>query len=318
MKRLNHLVSSKTTSIYTDHANLIYIFDPFGSSPGLPRHTTSKLTRWAIKLSTYRFEIEHVAGVRNVWADLLTRWAVQPSSYVKYSSALRRIMMAPVNPSLQQEFDRPCLEDIINSQESSKHKPSNVLKSNNLWRTADGKVWIPEHDHTLKLIIIITAHTDRSGQRLTTTTLTIVGKYFHWSTIKTNISDFLKSFLHCNVTSFSSTVPCPLGHSVHATKSNELIHSDYCYMGRGEGSYTYTLIIKDDISDYVWFRPCESADSDTTAKMLIEWFAAFGVVNKWISEQVHISKLKSSAICARYNTSTITLFSPIVPGRMGL
>lgn len=32
--------------------------------------------RWAIKLSAYRYVIEHVSGDRNVWADMLSRWVV--------------------------------------------------------------------------------------------------------------------------------------------------------------------------------------------------------------------------------------------------
>lgn len=42
-----------TVAIFTDHANLVYLFDPYGRTPGLPRYTASKLIRWAIKLSAF-------------------------------------------------------------------------------------------------------------------------------------------------------------------------------------------------------------------------------------------------------------------------
>lgn len=105
MDRLNYLVADRNISIYTDHTNLLYIFDPYGSSPNIPRHTENKITRWAIKLSTYRFEIEHVPGDRNVWADLLTRWAVQPRSTIGSRLQRSRLMVAPINPGLQAEYD---------------------------------------------------------------------------------------------------------------------------------------------------------------------------------------------------------------------
>lgn len=285
MDRLNHLVSGKTVSIYTDHANLLYIFDPLGSSPSIPRHTASKLTRWAIKLSTYRFEIEHVAGEKNVLADLLTRWAVQPSDTIRCGIGIRRLLLSTINPSIHQEYDWPSMEQISSSQENQSKKPKNVSRSTNLWRTISGKVWIPESDHLLQLRILIAAHTGRSGHRLSTTTYTNISKYFTWEGIEADTFNFVNSCLHCCASSSNTAVSRPLGHSLHAARPNELIHFDYCYMGRGEGDFTCTLIIKDDLSGYVWFKPCEHADSETTAEKLTEWFSSFGIVTKWISDQ---------------------------------
>lgn len=58
MCRLDYLIFGHTVSIYTDHANLVYMYDPFGRNPGISRQTASKLMRWAIKLSAFRFKIE--------------------------------------------------------------------------------------------------------------------------------------------------------------------------------------------------------------------------------------------------------------------
>lgn len=56
-------------------------------------------------------------------------------------------------------------------------------------------------------------------------------------------------------------------------------------MGKGERVKLCTLIVKDDLSDYFWLRDTEESDSDTTAKILLGCFAAFGVMRAWISEQ---------------------------------
>jgi hypothetical protein len=37
------------------------------------RRTVNKIQRWALKLATYNYRIEHIAGELNVWTDLLTR-----------------------------------------------------------------------------------------------------------------------------------------------------------------------------------------------------------------------------------------------------
>eukprot|EP00171_Calliarthron_tuberculosum_P003750 IDg3750t1 len=48
MCRLDYLVSSYVIPIYTDYANLVYIYDQYGRNTGMPRHTANKLMRWAL------------------------------------------------------------------------------------------------------------------------------------------------------------------------------------------------------------------------------------------------------------------------------
>lgn len=100
MCRMNYFTAGRTTSIYTDHANLVHIYDPYGQTPGIARHTANKLMRWDLKLSAFRYIIEHVPGEKNVWADILTRWAVQPKNIVTPTGVgkLCALMVAPMNP----------------------------------------------------------------------------------------------------------------------------------------------------------------------------------------------------------------------------
>jgi hypothetical protein len=62
-------------SLFTDHNNLIYVFNLHRLTPGISSHTASKLTRWALSLSAFRYTIEHVPGSENILSDLLTCWA---------------------------------------------------------------------------------------------------------------------------------------------------------------------------------------------------------------------------------------------------
>ncbi len=71
-----YVVSVHKVTIYTDHANLVYLYDPYGRNPGIARHTASKLMRLALKLSAFLYVIDHLPGESNVWADILTRWEV--------------------------------------------------------------------------------------------------------------------------------------------------------------------------------------------------------------------------------------------------
>jgi RNase H-like domain found in reverse transcriptase len=68
------LLGAEQFSILSDHFNLKYMYAPLSLDISLARHTVSKIQRWALKLATYNYRIEHIAGELNVWTDLLTRW----------------------------------------------------------------------------------------------------------------------------------------------------------------------------------------------------------------------------------------------------
>jgi len=286
LSRLEYLIAGKEVSLFTDHANLIYIFDPVGQNPGIARHTANKLMRWALKLSGYRYVIEHLSGERNVWADILTRWAVKPRDTVRAMN-ISKLMFAPISPSLSEDFDCPSKTDLISCQGNAKATPPSRFKNTEgIFQDSSGVVWIPSDcDHLLKLRILIAAHTGHGGHRGIQPSLDSLKRHFHWEGMKDDMKAFCKSCLHCLSTGTGSVVPRPLGHGIHADKPNEVLHFDFCYIGKGFDDCTYVLILKDDFSSFVWLFPCIAADAEATADALIEWFSSFGTVVRWVSDR---------------------------------
>jgi hypothetical protein len=45
------------------------------------------------------------------------------------------------------------------------------------------------------------------------------------------------------------------------------------------------LLLKDDLSGYLWLVPCRTADAAATVDALMRWFAVFGFVLLWISDR---------------------------------
>ncbi|KAH9159923.1 hypothetical protein LEN26_002101 [Aphanomyces euteiches] len=77
-KRLEYiLLRPNGFTIYTDHRNLAYLFNPLASDSGMQRHQADRLQRWAMVLSGYSYNIVHIPGESNVWADMLSRWHAQ-------------------------------------------------------------------------------------------------------------------------------------------------------------------------------------------------------------------------------------------------
>lgn len=78
--------------VYTDHNNLIFLFDPLAVVPDMSQTTLRKVLRWAVKLSVYNHKCFHIKGEANFWADLMTRWS-QPWM------TIRRLVDIPELPS---------------------------------------------------------------------------------------------------------------------------------------------------------------------------------------------------------------------------
>ncbi|CEO98733.1 Reverse transcriptase domain-containing protein [Plasmodiophora brassicae] len=73
--RLKHfLYTSLPFRIFTDHRNLAFILDPYRYMTSPSRTTGDRLERWRLQLEFLNFEIEHIPGDENIWADLGTLW----------------------------------------------------------------------------------------------------------------------------------------------------------------------------------------------------------------------------------------------------
>ncbi|OWZ17017.1 hypothetical protein PHMEG_0009102 [Phytophthora megakarya] len=57
--------------LYSDHANMAYIFAP---SVELKKHVRDRLQRWDMRLWGLHYTIEHIPGEKNVSVDIISRW----------------------------------------------------------------------------------------------------------------------------------------------------------------------------------------------------------------------------------------------------
>ena len=75
VESLRHLLlRDEGFKLFTDHRNLIYVFDPILRDNGFKKQAVEKLCRRASKLFAFKYVIEHYPGESNIWADILSRW----------------------------------------------------------------------------------------------------------------------------------------------------------------------------------------------------------------------------------------------------
>lgn len=250
------------------------------------RHIVHKTQRWAIRLAEFNYSIEHIPGESNLWADMLTRWAAKGNS--QYPARRTATLKVPL---ITEEL--PELPSVLSISECQKISPPSEDSEFSLvetegvevWKKADGQLYIPPADTEMQLRICVAAHCGLGGHRGRSTTKAIVEEKVVWPTMEQDIDSFCQSCFICLISSTGEKVPRPLGHQEHAERVGELLHFDFLYVGESGQGYEYVLILKDDFSGYVYLRPCAKADARSTVDILMEYFTTFVPVLKWFSDK---------------------------------
>jgi Integrase zinc binding domain len=155
-------------------------------------------------------------------------------------------------------------------------------------RMMSNALWIPERAVELQLRLCVEAHCRSAGHRAYEATLGAIKEYVTWTTMAKIVKVFVQNCLDCVATIPGDKVPRPLGTKLHATKPNEIRHFNFLYIGLSrDGGYQYLLLVKDDLSEYLWLVPCRTADAAAAATVdaLIRCFTVFNVVLLWISDR---------------------------------
>lgn len=62
MTKMYYITMGCQVHTFTDHSNLLTMYDPFSHSDTLPMYAINKLMRWALLLSAFNYFVEHRDG----------------------------------------------------------------------------------------------------------------------------------------------------------------------------------------------------------------------------------------------------------------
>lgn len=132
MPKADHITAVRPVHIFTDHSNLTYIFEPYGCNTSINKSVSHKFVRWALRLSAYRYVIEHIPGDYNVWADPLTRWAVCEKKNCSHHTLT--LIYSPINQS----------------STNNKWHPKHSRRVSGLVQNSKGELFIPHNDEEIQ------------------------------------------------------------------------------------------------------------------------------------------------------------------------
>ena len=104
LKKLDYLfMGDRKVHVFTDHRNLLFLYSPLRLEASLGSHAVSKVQRWAMYLSRFEYNIEHIDGGANIIADILTRWL---NGYrVEQKAARKSVLAFAVIPQMMPSSD---------------------------------------------------------------------------------------------------------------------------------------------------------------------------------------------------------------------
>ena len=120
---------------------------------------------------SFSYEITHIDGTENVWADLLSRW-IDPILIQRGIRSVKRRHTYHMDDydhvhTLQSDsFEIPQLDDIIRVQQQFIHDlPDDAIQNDVGLYVVNNLIWIPPRDIELTTRLMIIGHCGPQGHR---------------------------------------------------------------------------------------------------------------------------------------------------------
>ncbi|MDR3427814.1 reverse transcriptase domain-containing protein [Silvimonas sp.] len=306
--RCRHLLQRRDGfRIYTDHLNLRYIFNSDVALADGRKQAADRIERWKIIMGAFKYSIHHIDGERNIFPDMLSRWgnpaagaaATDSDSTAGVDEALTlrcatRLKAAAGLPLPAGDPDGPPSEALLRAVQrdgiTAADREVYKLREDprGLWVNEAGLVFVPDIGN-IRAQLVAVAHQGVAGHRGSDTTTAWLREVFFWPGLVSQVHQACRDCVICLKTRGGATVPREKLVVTRATRPNERLHFDFCYIREvtadTPGQVAHVLVIVDDFSRFVELVPAKSADSATVAGALLAWFARYGVCTQWTSDR---------------------------------
>ena len=305
VERLQHLlVRAKGFVVFTDHNNLRFIY---GDTRSTQLNVRARLDRWALRLQRYRFDIVHISGETNVWADIKSRWGAAHTTEegIVVKRSIRAVAKERVRHKAQpvvklvSELEWPTLRSIRKYQAESDIPTSNrfTQREDGLWTYGD-RIWIPDVGnvrHTLSII----AHYGLAGHYGTESTIRRLMDKFYWKDLQKDVKQLIGDCILCRCGKGTIPTRIHLGKHVRPTRPNQHLHFDYFYVGDEVDGFVYLLVSRDGFSRLVWLFETETTDAKSAVDAILKWIAVFGIPSLFFSDNASHFRNKTMEELAR-------------------
>lgn len=250
-----------------------------------------KLGRWIVKLSAFKFKVQHIKGTMNVVADCLSRMYHEPSDEgiptTNDCAVLMNFPLAHVD-LLSHQMEDPELAAVISElQENGAHPPYLLNRGVLCCRPRGGggpRVVLPS-----KLIPMVFSyyHSSPVGGHLGIhKTIAKIRKEFIYRGMDRDIAARVRSCRLCSLSKPSQNAQLGLLSSEVAERPFEKVFVDYVGpFPRSKSGNSMLLVCVDAFSKFCWLWPLRRATAKSTIRVLrSNLFQTFGVPATLVSD----------------------------------
>ena len=100
-----------------------------------------------------------------------------------------------------------------------------------------------------------------------------------------DVQAFFNACIHCLISKGPDKIPRPFSNSIHASRPNKAVHSEYLALGESFDRPFYILLVKDYFSSYTWLELFADANAESPANSLSRWIRTLCSMGSWLSDQ---------------------------------
>ena len=151
------------------------------------------------------------------------------------------------------------------------------------WReTTTGRILVPQEAQQL---VMVQAHNAEAGHRGVGATIAMIKKHFVWDSLVDDVTDFVKTCVHCAINNGPSRVFLPHGTIRQGRKFNDVVHLDHVQMTATAEGFEWILLIVDDYTKLTVLVPVQTTTHMAMWDALVHsWMQYFGAPKSFISD----------------------------------
>lgn len=285
-------------TLVTDHSAIRYLLSL--------KDSTSRLTRWALKLQQYNYTVVHKPGSKHVNVDALSR------AVLKLNAELLPVMDLDAL-RLEQRKDEECQK--FKAYKMYKTSPQGII----YYQQGEDKLILVPVKFRNKVLQL---HHDipTAGHTGVLKTLKRIKQKFIWPNMKEDVRNYVQDCHSCNQRRDYGKVIAPLGKFVEPTEVFQRISCDIvgplpltAYKSR------FVLSVTEHLSRYTEFFAIPDQTSETIANVLVHrYITKYGVPKELITDQgASFTSDLIKEICKLFNIKKLqtTGYHPMSNGR---
>jgi hypothetical protein len=297
----------------------VYVFAP---GKEVKKHIRGKVLRCSTKLMEYRYEVEHIDGESNVWADMVSRWTGDHAPVVRLCAmqlrmrardshtehrpkrrrrkknqsvatdteeveeGVSRPLSRQLRPLDDLDFEWPTLSAVLTVQnQHAVDRPRDAKGDAEDGWFIDGRLWIPSKAESLIQRLLVVAHCGAQAHRGREAMIEGVRLHFDVQRLRAHVESFLSACLMCKHVKGAKILQRPWGPTFRTNERNGALHFDYLSIGDSFEGDQYMLVLKDEATHFVALTPCATPTSTVVVEAMLAWHSRYGLPRHWISDR---------------------------------